>query len=209
MHKVWTLDEIYAILKTKCMIIYMYNYSHTAASSSKVVRTTFNSCPSLWSSSPISRFEFTLVAQDDVLVPHVVMTTPLNRPWEAPVFWHFDAPCLGLVLKSMPLMLLITVESIVKYTLCLGLMMTEEDLAVAEEDDLAVMEEGDLGSSLTSVSWPQQWTIHNTYISKLIWGEHNLPLFELLFFSFQHRLHAWVTGPMQGDLFRQIQALQG
>ena len=82
------------------------------------------------------------------------MTTLLNQPWEAPVFWCFDAPCLGLVLKSMPSMLLITVESIVKYTLCLGLTTTEEDLAVVEEDDLAVMEGGDLGSSLTSVLQP-------------------------------------------------------
>ena len=49
----------------------------------------------------------------------------------------------------MPLNVLITVESIVEYTLCLGLTTAEDDLAVVEEDKLAVME-GDLCSSLTS-----------------------------------------------------------
>lgn len=50
----------------------------------------------------------------------------------------------------MPSKVLITVESVIKYTLCLGLMTVENDLAVVEEDDLVVME-GDLSSSLGSV----------------------------------------------------------
>ena len=190
------------------MYIYRYNYSHTAASSSKVLPAAVNSCPSLWSSSPISHFEFILVAWDDILVPQVVTTTPSNWLWEAPVFWHFNAPCLGLESNSMPSKVPITVESIIEYTLHLGLTMVEDDLAVAEEDDLAVME-GNLGSSLGSVSQPWWRTMHSTCISEMIWGEHDLPLFKQLFFSFQHRLHTWVTGPLQGDLFRRIQASQG
>ena len=54
----------------------------------------------------------------------------------------------------MPSKVLITVESVIKYTLHLGLTMVEDDLAVVEEYDLVVME-GDLGSSLGSVSQPQ------------------------------------------------------
>ena len=147
-YKLWTMDEIYAIHEIRCM--YIYNYSHTVASSSKVLLTAFNSCLSLWSSSPISHFKFILVAWDDILVPQVVMTTPLNQLWEAPVFWCFNTPCLGLESKSMPSKVLITVKSIVKYTLHLGLTTVEEDLVATEEDDLVVME-GDLDSSLTSV----------------------------------------------------------
>ena len=180
--------------------IYIYNYSHTTASSSKVLLTAFNSCPSLWSSSPTSCFEFILVTWDDILVPQVVMTTTLNQLWEAPVFWHFNTPCLGLESKSMPSKVLITVESVIEYTLHLGLTMVEDDLAVME---------GDLSSSLTSALWPWWQTMHSTCISEMIWGEHDLPLFKQLFFSFQHRLYAWVTGPLQGDSFRQIQASQG
>ena len=142
------------------MYIYRYNYSHTAASSSKVLPTAVNSCPSLWSSSPISRFEFILVAQDDILVPWVMTTTPLNRLWEAPVFQRFNAPCQGLESNSVPLKFPITVDSIVEYTLHLGL--------TTAEDDLVVVMEGDLGSSLGSVSWPQQQAMHSTCISEMI-----------------------------------------
>ena len=129
--------------------MYIYNYSHTVASSSKVLPTTVNSCPSLWSSSPIPCFEFILVTWDDILVPQVVMTTPSNWLWEAPVFQCFNAPCPGLESNSMPSKVLITVESVIKYTLHLGLMTVENDLVVVEEDDLVVME-GDLSSSLGS-----------------------------------------------------------
>ena len=67
----------------------------------------------------------------------------------------------------MPSKVLITVESVIKYTLHLGLTMVEDDLAVVEEYDLVVME-GDLGSSLGSVSQPQRWTMHSTCISETI-----------------------------------------
>ena len=77
------------------------------------------------------------------------MTTPSNQLWEAPVFQCFNAPCPGLESNSMPSKVLITVESVIKYNLRLGLMTVENDLAVVEEDDLVVME-GDLSSSLGS-----------------------------------------------------------
>ena len=59
----------------------------------------------------------------------------------------------------MPLKVPITVDSIIEYTLHLGL--------TTAEDDLVVME-GDLGSSLGSVSWPQQQAMHSTCISEMI-----------------------------------------
>ena len=165
------------------------SYSHAPDNSSNVFEMALNSCPSLSNNSLTFFLELDLEVCVEVLVTREVRTMPSK---ERPFFWCLGLHCSGLSLTLNASVYPMAAELVVVYTLHLG----------GKVEDVS-------GSSFTVMSQPRQQPVDQTSISERIQAKIYLPLFEQLFLTFQHRLHACPTGPTQEGSFSQLQLSHG